>query len=160
MTPCHRGRSRFLVSSACFALCFACFFLSFCPTPSLRGPRPPRYAAFPAASSCLQHVRCCHLLTAACSLPSLLPAFIHVLPASCQLSLLASFHFLSPLSIPFFCPCFCPHPLARKSPSLSRGETYWLRHSNKPRAYPACTPARFQMYHTLRYMPPLPSRLC
>ena len=40
-------------------------------------------------------------------------------------------------------------------PSLSRGETYWLRRSGKPRAYSACTPARFQLYlHPLHFLPP------
>ena len=111
---------------------------------------PPSTNVFliPAASSCLQPVRCCQFLPAACSLLSLLPA-------SCQLSLLASFHFLCPLSILFSAPASVhTHPLIRGL-SLSRGETYWLRHSGKPRASSACTPARFQLYlHPLYYLPP------
>ena len=75
--------------------------------------------------------------------------------SSCQ------FHHLLPKSIPatlnkyFSAPASVhTHPLVR-GPSLSRGETYWLRHSGKPRASSACTPARLQLYlHPLHYLPP------
>ena len=82
------------------------------------------------------------------SLLRLLSAFIHVrlLPASFHS--LPAFTFCALFQLYFSAPASVhTHPLVRGL-SLSRGETYWLRHSGKPRAYSACTPARFQMYPT------------
>ena len=41
----------------------------------------------------------------------------------------------------------CTHGLFH-GPSLSWGETYWLRHSGKPRASLASSPVRFQFAYT------------
>ena len=131
---------------------------------SIPGTPPWQMQLFLAEASASQ-VRCfprcaCQSMPAALLSLPLLPAFIYLLSSQpCCDRLPASFHCLPALIALFQFSFPAPasvhtHPLFG-GPSLSRGETYWLRHSGKPRASFACTPARFQLYlHPLHYLPP------